>query len=206
MSNIGPTGPTGQNGYDFQIGKQGLPGATGPVGPQGPPGKAEYKGDKGDLGPRGPTGNTGSTGPTGPTGAVGAASTSVNTFRYKITLPSGSAVPKPGQFRFSDTEQIKSTSILLNSINFVQDASGNDISDQSGNNISGFLETINEYASSDKYGYLKIQSVIDYNKFMIFKIVKAGVVRDGLDDLNNNYYKIDISNVTPGAEFDDSAP
>ena len=175
MSNIGPTGPTGIGGWTFQQGSPGEPGPTGPQGQQGIPGTAEYKGDKGDTGPRGFTGPTGCTGPTGPTGAVGASSTAVNTFRYRLSLPSGSQIPDPGRFRFSEDIQRQSEYIYINSRNHAQDSSGNDISDVFGNNISGFLETINEYASSDKYGYLKIQSVINYNQFMMFKIVNTGV-------------------------------
>ena len=143
MSNIGPTGPTGIGGWTFQQGSPGEPGPTGPQGQRGIPGTAEYKGDKGDIGPQGFTGPTGCTGPTGPTGAVGASSTAVNTFRYRLSLPSGSQIPNPGRFRFSEDIQRLSNQLYINSRNYAQDALGNDISDVSGNNIAVFLETIN---------------------------------------------------------------
>ena len=194
----GATGPTGLGGWTFQQGSPGQPGPTGPQGVTGMDGKARYQGKKGDTGPMGRTGPTGCTGVTGPTGAVGAASTPSNTFRYKVALPSGSTVPRAGTFRYSSTTQINSTIIYINSLNFVQDASGIDISDICGNNISAFLDTINEYASSDKYGYLKIQSVTNYNKFMMFKLVNTGVTRAGLDVSGNRYYQMNVLNVKIG--------
>ena len=150
----GSTGSTGFNGWSLNEGMPGLPGPTGPQGIQGIPGKAEYKGDKGDTGPQGRTGPTGCTGVTGPTGAVGNSSTAMNVFRYKLIESSGSATPSIGKFRFSSSDMPNSQYIYLNSKTFAQDASGNDITDGSGANISRFLDTINEYASSDKYGYL----------------------------------------------------
>ncbi|NBO72996.1 hypothetical protein EBV26_21390, partial [bacterium] len=83
----------------------------------------------------------------------------------------------------------------MNSITFAQDPiTGNDVSDVSGTQISTFLDTINEYASRDKYGYLRIQSVTNFNKFMIFKIVNEGVVQAGLDAPTNGkpYYRISL--------------
>ena len=199
----GATGPTGIGGWTFQEGSPGPAGPTGTRGPTGRDGSAVYKGDKGDTGPIGNTGPTGCTGPTGPTGAVGPASVAANTFVYKVALPSGSDTPSVGRFRFSASAQSESLLIFINSINYAQDASGRDISQTSGSNISSFLDTINVYASSDKYGYLKVQSAIDFNKFMVFKMVKTGVTRFGLDNSGNRYYQIEVINVTPGINFVD---
>ena len=196
----GPTGPTGYNGWSLNEGMPGLPGPTGPQGIQGIAGEAAFQGLKGDTGPRGTTGPTGCTGPTGPTGAVGKSSTAMNVFRYNLIL-SGSAEPPIGTFRFSDSNMKISEFIYLSSKTFAQDASGNDITDGSGADISVFLDTINEYASSDKYGYIKVQSVYDFNQFMTFKIVKTGVTNPGYDSSNNKYYRIEVLNVSPYSNF-----
>ena len=167
----GPTGPTGSNGWSLN---QGMPGTPGPAGPQGTiglNGKATYQGKRGDTGPQGTTGPTGCTGVTGPTGAIGSSSTAMNVFVYKLLPTSGTDIPLVGKFRFNNDPMNTSTIIRLNSKTYAQDASGNEISEGFGANISTFLDTINVYASSDKYGYLKIQSVYDFHKFMTFKIV-----------------------------------
>ena len=179
MSNIigptGPTGSTGLGGWTFQEGSPGPVGPTGIIGPTGPPGRAEFKGDIGPTGSTGGRGPLGPTGPTGPTGSVGYAPTPVNTFRYKVDLETtGTGVPNRGMIKFQNTDHITSTSIKINSVNYSQDASGHDTSSSFGTDISLFLDTINEYASSEKYGYVKIQSVTNFNKFMIFKIVNSG--------------------------------
>ena len=173
----GPTGPTGLGGWTFQEGSPGPTGAVGIQGPTGPPGKADFKGDKGDTGPTGVRGPLGPTGPTGPTGVVGFAPTPVNTFRYRVALPDGNNVPTRGRIRFQNNNQIQSSIIQINSITFSQDPSGNETSDASGTEISLFLDTINEYASSDKYGYLKIQSVTNFNKFNHYEAEKPVIDR-----------------------------
>ena len=182
MSGItGPTGPTGLGGWTFQEGSPGPGGPTGPQGPQGIPGSADYIGDTGPTGTAGPIGPLGHTGPTGVTGPVGYSPTPVNTFRYKVYLSTASLIPPRGSLKFENSNQITSTNIRISGIGYSQDTIGNDTSDVSGSDISLFLDTINEYASSDKYGYLKIQSVTNFNHFMIFKIVNSGVKQIGLD-------------------------
>ena len=177
----GPTGVTGSDGWTFQEGNRGPTGTTGPAGPQGVPGNVEFQGDTGPTGPTGVRGPLGPTGITGPTGNVGYSPTPVNTFRYKVDFSTTSNIPNRGTIKFQNTNHITSTRIRLSSINYSQDSLGNDTSSLLGTDISLFLDTINEYASSDKYGYVKIQSVTNFNKFMIFKIVNSGVVVLGLD-------------------------
>jgi hypothetical protein len=193
---IGPTGPTGVTGiggWTFQEGSPGPEGPTGPEGPRGVPGNVEFQGDTGPTGPTGVRGPLGPTGTTGPTGSIGYVPPPVSTFRYKVNFSTISNIPNRGTIKFQNTDHITSTRIRLSSINYSQDSLGNDTSDLLGTEISLFLDTINEYASSDKYGYLKIQSVTNFNKFMIFKIVNSGVTVLGLDVAGGKpYYEIEV--------------
>ena len=177
----GPTGPTGAQGATGS-GAQGATGPTGPTGPTGAQGDDGATGPTGSQGATGPAGGTGPTGPTGPTGAQGADGSSGSagaqgaagstgaqgaqgaegsfggaTFYYTFEANTTNANPGAGDLRLDNSTQNTATGIYICD------------TDENGNDISSFLQTIDDSTSTIK-GHVKISNKLDPSQFIIFTI------------------------------------
>ena len=171
----GATGPTGAQGDDGAAGSTGAQGATGPTGgagptgPTGPTGAQGADGSSGSAGAQGAAGSTGAQGAQGAEGSFGGA-----TFYYTFESNTNNAQPGAGDLRLDNSTQNTSTGIYI------------DDTDENGNDISSFLQTIDDSTSTIK-GHVKISNKLDPSQFIIFTI-------SSLTD-NTGYFDVTVSAV-----------
>ena len=207
----GPQGPTGLQGPQGPTGLQGPQGPTGLQGPQGPTGLQGPQGPTGLQGPQGPTGLQGPQGPTGiqglqgesgpqgiqgpccqgPTGATGASFTSDSCYTYLYDTDTTQAYPGDGYFRLNNVSMSSATQLF---VSYRDLAAGV-------NDLSNYFEALNNYGTSQRRGFLKIQLSNDWTFFHVFEI-NGTITSSGSGA--TKFYIIPISVLVSDANFSDN--
>lgn len=173
----GSTGPQGiqgiqgSTGVTGATGAQGIQGATGVTGIQGATGIQGSTGPQGIQGSTGVTGATGPIGPTGPQGVFGGA-----TFDYTFTTNTTNSDPGNGYLKFNTINLSLATTLYIDEL------------DDFGNNISNYLQTIDD-STSDIKGHFKLTVKTDASKYVMFAIT-------GNSTHNTGYFSIPASYVS----------
>ena len=178
----GPTGPQGPQGPTGPTGPQGLQGPTGPQGFQGP------SGPQGLQGPTGPTGVQGLQGPccAGPTGATGLTLTSDSCYIFDYDDSTTQSYPGNGRFRLNNSTMGSANQMFVS------------YRDTTSNDLSLYFEALNNYGTTLRRGFLKIQLSTDQSWFHVFEI--TGTITSSGSGLTK-YYLIPISNIVLDANF-----
>ncbi len=163
----------GETGSQGPIGLQGTTGPSGgPVGPTGP------------IGPQGRTGIQGTTGVQGYqglTGPLGSSGTDTTSFEYYYSTSTTSSDPGLGYFRLNNLTMTSSTALYI------------DRFDRFTNDLQGFFNSLSNYGTNNRRGFVKITKQNDLSWFQAYEF---GATVD-----NTGWWTITISNTIPDANF-----
>ncbi len=193
----GSSGTSGVNGANGSSGTSGVSGANGSSGTSGVSGA---NGSSGTSGVNGANGNDGSSGTSGVSGANGSSGTSgVNgssgtsgvsgsngidsaSFEYYYSTSTTGSDPGSGYFRLNNLTMGSATLLYIDQF----DKGGN-------NNLQGFLNSLSNYGSTSRRGFIKITKQNDLTWFQTYEF---STTQD-----NTGWWTITLSNVISDANF-----